>query len=89
MPMSDERFTISEERFDKAGRVVEAGAKAAKECGLHKLGHLETFAMLTDELRGINAPDALLDLLGVALMKLAVERAERAVERAECGAEHG
>lgn len=66
---------ISEERFNRAAEVIEAGATAAAACGAALWGWETTFDKLTGDLRDEDlSQDALLDLLTVALMKLAVER---------------
>lgn len=70
---------ITSERFEFATVVVEAGVEAAggllrvpKE---ERLSARETHAFLSDDLRDKNlSPDALLDLLTVALMIIAYER---------------
>lgn len=64
---------ISEERFNLAGTVIDAGAEAAAKCGIADMDWEATFDSLTGGLRGEDlSQEALLDLLAVALMKLAI-----------------
>lgn len=68
---------ISEERFNLAAEVIEVGVAAATKCGVAKLSWQDTFAYLSDDLHDDSlSPDHLLDLLTVAIMKLAVDRRE-------------
>lgn len=70
---------ISETKFDRATGVVEAGIDVAMQLFQvpqdERPKALEAHAILIDGLRGDDlSQDALLDLLGVALMIIAYER---------------
>ena len=70
---------ISSERFARANEVVEAGVRAANMCAEQGLPALDAHSALTDSLRADPLTiDSLLDLLGVALMVIALERHQRA-----------
>lgn len=68
---------ITEERFDHAEEVIESGVVAAAGCLQAGKRAVETVELLTEGLReNPPSPEALLELLAVALMIIVKERAQ-------------